>query len=94
MDSSVRDIHLTHPFCENFSLIPNATHTGIGGVLLTSESIELPTADKQMVGSMFICEAETLAKVKEMVEGDVYYTSGVVSHTFLPSGVSLNSVSN
>jgi hypothetical protein len=46
---------------------------------MTPESIELPTADKKMVGSMFICEAETLAEVKKMVEGDIYYTAGVVN---------------
>ena len=32
-----------------------------------------------MVGSVLICEAETIEEVRKMVEGDIYYTSGVVS---------------
>ncbi|KAG5646824.1 hypothetical protein DXG03_002201 [Asterophora parasitica] len=32
----------------------------VGGVLLTPESIETPTSDKKMVGSMFICEAKDI----------------------------------
>jgi len=32
-----------------------------------------------MVGSVFICEAESIEEVKKMVEGDIYFTSGVVS---------------
>ncbi|KAG6829455.1 hypothetical protein H0H92_004515 [Tricholoma furcatifolium] len=49
----------------------------VGGVLLSPESIATPDAEKKMVGSMFICEAESIEKVREIVESDVYYTSGV-----------------
>ena len=35
-----------------------------------------------MVGSMFICEAESLEEVRKVMENDVYYTSGVVSAPF------------
>ena len=35
-----------------------------------------------MVGSMFICEAESLEEVRNVMENDVYYTSGVVSAPF------------
>lgn len=52
---------------------------GVGGMLLTPESIETPDADKKMIGSTFICEAASIAEVKEMVESDAYYTSDVVS---------------
>ncbi|EAU91565.1 hypothetical protein CC1G_02054 [Coprinopsis cinerea okayama7 len=49
----------------------------LGGAVLTPESISSPTAQKKMVGSAFIFEAESLEEVKKMVEGDIYYTSGV-----------------
>ena len=51
--------------------------------MLTPESIATPTADKKMVGSVFICEAEKLESVRELMESDVYYTSGVVSSRLL-----------
>ena len=44
---------------------------------MTPESIL--TSEKKMVGSVLICEAESIEDVKKMVEGDIYYTSGVVS---------------
>lgn len=46
--------------------------------MLTPESIT-PGAEKKMVGSVFICEAESLESVRKLMENDVYYTSGVVS---------------
>lgn len=51
----------------------------MAGAMLTPESVESPIAEKKMVGSMFIFEAQDIAEVKKMVEGDIYYTSGVVS---------------
>lgn len=51
----------------------------IGGALLTPESIASPTAEKKTVGSLFVCEAENLEAVKEMIETDVYYRNNVVS---------------
>ncbi|KAF9467346.1 hypothetical protein BDZ94DRAFT_1305426 [Collybia nuda] len=49
----------------------------VGGVLLTEESIATPTSDKKMIGSTFICEADSIDDVRKMVETDVYYTAGV-----------------
>lgn len=47
--------------------------------MLTPASIESPAAEKKMVGSVFICEAESLDAVRKLMESDLYYTSGVVS---------------
>ena len=47
----------------------------------TPESI-VPGAEKKMVGSIFICEADSLEAVRKLMENDVYYTSGVVSVLF------------
>lgn len=49
----------------------------IGGALLTPESIATPTADKKMIGSTFICEADTIDEVKALIQSDIYYTAGV-----------------
>jgi uncharacterized protein YciI len=38
-----------------------------------------PDSEK-MVGSMIIYEAESLDAARKLVENDIYYTSGVVSH--------------
>lgn len=51
----------------------------VAGAMLTPESIESPTTQKKMIGSVFVCEAESLGEVRKLIEGDVYYTSGVVS---------------
>ncbi|RDX47528.1 hypothetical protein OH76DRAFT_1354079 [Lentinus brumalis] len=49
----------------------------VAGAMLTPESIASPTAEKKMVGSVFICEAESLEEVRKVMQSDVYYTSGV-----------------
>ncbi|KAI0753470.1 hypothetical protein C8Q80DRAFT_1152361 [Daedaleopsis nitida] len=49
----------------------------LAGAMLTPESIASPAAEKKMVGSVFICEAETLKSVRHLMESDIYYTSGV-----------------
>ncbi|RPD57323.1 hypothetical protein L226DRAFT_467600 [Lentinus tigrinus ALCF2SS1-7] len=49
----------------------------VAGAMLSPESIASPTAEKKMVGSVFICEAESLEDVRKFMESDVYYTSGV-----------------
>ena len=46
--------------------------------MLTPESI-LPNGAKKMVGSVFVCEADSLDTVRSLMESDVYYTSGVAS---------------
>jgi hypothetical protein len=52
---------------------------GAGGAILTSESIETPSSEKKMIGSMLIMEADNMDKVRKAIEEDIYYTSGVVS---------------
>ncbi|KAI0628379.1 hypothetical protein C8Q77DRAFT_1148102 [Trametes polyzona] len=49
----------------------------LGGAMLTPESIASRAAEKKMVGSVFVCEAESLDAVRGLMESDVYYTSGV-----------------
>ncbi|KAJ6616479.1 hypothetical protein B0H10DRAFT_2037227 [Mycena sp. CBHHK59/15] len=60
---------------ENATKAINDGTIRVGGVLLTPES--LTSADKKMVGSMMIFEAENLDAVRTMIETDIYYTSGV-----------------
>jgi hypothetical protein len=52
---------------------------GAGGAMLSPESIETPTSEKKMVGSVFVIEAENIVAVRKAIEEDIYYTSGVVS---------------
>ncbi|GBE83944.1 hypothetical protein BKA93DRAFT_736345 [Sparassis latifolia] len=65
------------------SHLENATGTArkgllqTGGPLLSPESIASPTAEKKMVGSLMIFEADNIETVKKIVESDIYYTSGV-----------------
>ncbi|KJA27721.1 hypothetical protein HYPSUDRAFT_156978 [Hypholoma sublateritium FD-334 SS-4] len=49
----------------------------IGGMFTTPEAVINPEAPKQMLGSTFIFEAESLEQVKKYIESDIYYTSGV-----------------
>jgi len=49
----------------------------VGGVLLSPESLSAPPESQKMVGSTFICEAESLDDVKKLVEEDIYYKEGV-----------------
>ena len=48
----------------------------IGGGLLEPETYQ--TADKKLVGSVLIYEADNLETVRKIVEDDVYYRSNVV----------------
>ncbi|KAL0579748.1 hypothetical protein V5O48_002242 [Marasmius crinis-equi] len=48
----------------------------VGGMTVDPTS-DLSAAQKKATGSMLIYEAESLEKVKELVESDIYYTSGV-----------------
>jgi hypothetical protein len=52
--------------------------TEAGGPLLSPESIT--GGEHKMIGSVFFIQAETIEGVRKVVEEDVYYTSGVVSH--------------
>lgn len=58
---------------------PNTLHTEYGSALLTPESIASADAAKKMVGSVMVFEMETLEDVKKLIEGDIYYKTGVVS---------------
>ncbi|KAF9484511.1 hypothetical protein BDN70DRAFT_872544 [Pholiota conissans] len=49
----------------------------IGGMVTTPEAVTNPDAPKQMVGSTFIFEADSLDEVKKAIESDIYYTAGV-----------------
>jgi len=45
--------------------------------------MELPGAEKKMIGFVIILEAKNIAEVREMVENDIYYTSGVVRRSLV-----------
>jgi len=47
----------------------------VGGAMFTPESIT--GGDAKMVGSVLFFEADTIEEVRKVVEGDIYYTSGV-----------------
>ena len=47
--------------------------------MLTPESIQTPSSEKKMIGSVLILEAENMGAVRKTIEEDIYYTSGVVS---------------
>ncbi|KAH9485231.1 Protein YciI [Psilocybe cubensis] len=49
----------------------------IGGAVTTPDAITNPDAPKNMVGSTFLFEAESIDQVKKYIENDIYYTSGV-----------------
>ncbi|KAF7348546.1 YCII domain-containing protein [Mycena venus] len=67
---SVRSKHL-----ENAAKAISDGVIRVGGALLTPES--LTGAEKKMIGSAMIYEAESLEAVKAIVESDIYYTAGV-----------------
>ena len=48
--------------------------------MLTPESIETPTSEKKMIGSVLIMEAKNMATVRKAIKDDIYYTSSVVSN--------------
>ncbi|KAF9268783.1 hypothetical protein L218DRAFT_994608 [Marasmius fiardii PR-910] len=48
----------------------------VGGMMVDPKS-DLSLPQKKATGSLMIYEAESLEQVKKMVEGDIYYTSGV-----------------
>lgn len=52
---------------------------GVGGAMLTPESIASPTAEKKMIGSVIIFEADSIETVRKAIESDIYYTGNVVS---------------
>ncbi|KAJ3810576.1 hypothetical protein EV368DRAFT_52298 [Lentinula lateritia] len=69
---SIRNEHLAR-----MKTILAAGTIRVGGVLLSPESLSAPPEGQKMIGSTFICEAESLDEVKKMVEEDIYYKEGV-----------------
>jgi uncharacterized protein len=51
-----------------------------GGAMITPESLE-PGAEKKMVGSVVVYEAESVEEVKKIVQRDPYYAANVVSNS-------------
>ncbi|KIM79013.1 hypothetical protein PILCRDRAFT_74837 [Piloderma croceum F 1598] len=49
----------------------------VAGAMLTPESIETPSSERKMIGSVLIVEAENIGAVRKAIEEDIYYTSGV-----------------
>ncbi|KAG8984298.1 hypothetical protein FRB90_005415 [Tulasnella sp. 427] len=47
----------------------------LGGPMLTPESVT--GGDKKLIGSMFLIEAATIEEVREKIELDVYWRTGV-----------------
>ena len=62
-----------------FISVSKNTLQGVGGALLSADSIGKPDNEKRMVGSAFICEAASIEEVRTKVESDVYFIEGVVS---------------
>ncbi|KAH9913510.1 uncharacterized protein B0H18DRAFT_888089 [Fomitopsis serialis] len=69
---AVRESHLVNAK----SLYANGV-LKFGGGLLTPESIASPTAEKKLVGSMMVFEADSIETVRKVVESDLYYQTGV-----------------
>jgi len=68
----VRPKHL-----ERIAELQKAGKIRVGGVVLSPESIESVDAEKVIIGSTLICEYESIAQVREMIETDIYWTSGI-----------------
>ncbi|KIY71136.1 hypothetical protein CYLTODRAFT_419139 [Cylindrobasidium torrendii FP15055 ss-10] len=49
----------------------------IAGAQLDENTPELEGGQKNMVGSIFICEATSIEEIREIITTDIYYTSGV-----------------
>jgi len=67
----VRSKHL-----ENAGIVKDSGLLKLGGAMLTPESLQ-PGAEKKMIGSVMIYEAENIEEVKALVLSDVYYTAKV-----------------
>jgi hypothetical protein len=51
---------------------------GLGGAMLTPESIATSDAPKKLIGSIMFFESDSLETLRRRLESDIYYTSGVV----------------
>lgn len=50
---------------------------GLAGPMLSPESVT--GGEKKLIGSMFLIEAQKIEEVREKIETDVYWRTGVVS---------------
>jgi uncharacterized protein YciI len=57
--------------------------------MITPDSLGIKGSPKP-VGSCLIYESDSLESVKKMVEGDVYYTAGVVSEGVIRLGYTVD----
>ena len=48
--------------------------------MISPETYDKP--ERKLIGSLMVFEAESLEEVRNVMENDVYYTSGVVSALF------------
>ncbi|KAH8828128.1 hypothetical protein DL96DRAFT_1709421 [Flagelloscypha sp. PMI_526] len=63
--------------------IPLTMLLGLGGKMVTPETMHLPSDKSQAVASLMIYKAESLEAARKLVEDDVYYTEGVVCTSIL-----------
>lgn len=63
-------------------MTPSFPCAEFGGPLLSPELTDEKGRTK-MIGSLMFFEAESIEEVRKIVESDIYYTSGVVSHAFV-----------
>ncbi|KAF8528647.1 hypothetical protein JB92DRAFT_774912 [Gautieria morchelliformis] len=49
----------------------------VGGALLSPTSIEPGASKREMVGSMVVLQATSVAEVRKRIESDIYWTSDV-----------------
>jgi len=49
----------------------------VAGGMLTPDSIATPTSPKKIIGSTFIFHVKDINVVKDWIESDLYYTSGI-----------------
>ncbi|KIY50372.1 hypothetical protein FISHEDRAFT_71975 [Fistulina hepatica ATCC 64428] len=65
--------HFRSLFCLAFL----ARSTGVGGMMVTPETMMCEPTDRVPVGSTLIVEAASIEEVKEKIAEDVYWQSGV-----------------
>lgn len=58
-------------------------YTGLGGMLLSPKSMEIEGHGGKAVGSFLIVQAKTIEEARKVIESDLYYTSGVVSCSYI-----------
>ena len=56
---------------------------GLGGMLLSPEAMEIGGCGRKAVGSFLILQARTIEEARKVIESDLYYTSGVVSRSYI-----------